>query len=192
VYATETVANQVAEVNVTTHQVTEYPAPTPASGIIGGTAGQDGRHWFVELAANKLLSMDYATHEMREYAIPTPAASPFVIRSRNGILYYTLFTSNGVGEFNPATGQFRTATIPTPASEPIGLAFGRDGNLYTDESVGGQIAQIDPATMTTTAEYPLPSGALAFGDECKLGPDGAIWVPELNIGRLVLQSHFVI
>jgi virginiamycin B lyase len=183
IYVTETTANKVAEINVTTHQITEFPVPTPASALIGGIAGQDGRHWFVEMAANKLLAMDYATHAMHEYPIPTLAAAPFVVRSYGGIIYFSEFGANAVGRFDPVTGKFSSALITTPASEPIGLAQGVDGYLYTDESVGNKIARIDPTTMTTVDEYPVPSTA-AFPDECKLGPDGAIWVPELLNGKL--------
>ena len=183
VYVTETVANKIAKVDVTTHQITEYSVPTPASVLIGGIGGQDGKQWFVEMTGNKLLSFDYQTHAMQEFPIPTPAAQPFVVRSYAGTIYFSEFGANAIGRFDPSTGTFASASIPTAASEPIGLAQGVDGYLYTDESVGNKIAQIDPVTMETVNEYPIPSAA-AFPDEIKLGPDGAIWVPELLTGRL--------
>ena len=184
IYVTESVGNRVAKVDVTSHQVTEYPVPTPASLLIGGIAGQDGHQWFVEMAANKILSMDYSSHAMREYSIPDIGALPFVIRSYGGTIWFSEFGGNAIGRFDPATGAFARVPIPTLASEPIGLAMGQDGFLYTDESVGGQIARIDPVHMKTVAEYPLPTRLLSFPDEIKMGPDLAIWSPELFTGKL--------
>ncbi|WP_442943452.1 Vgb family protein [Nocardia sp. NBC_00565] len=183
IYITETAANKVAKVDVATHKVDEFPVPTPISGLIGGTAGQDGAHWFVEMAGNKLLSMDYATNAMQEYPIPTPNSLPFVVRSYEGSIWFTESGVNAIGRFDPRSGEFSQVPLPTAASVPIGLARGVDGDLYTDESIGGKIARIDPSTMSTIAEYPIPSPQ-SFPDEIKLGPDGAIWVPELLNGKI--------
>ena len=183
IYATEEVANAVAEINVRTHQVTEYPVPTAASGIVGGYPGQDGKHWFVELAAGKLMSYDYATHAMREYTIPGTGVEPFVVRVYGDTVWFTEFGTGSVGRYCPSTGTWSQVTLPTKASGPIGLARGLDGMLYTDESATAKVARIDPRTMTTVAEYSL-AAAGSYPDETKMGPDGAIWVPELLTGKL--------
>jgi len=193
IYATLTGSNQIARVDPRTGGITYYPVPTPASGIIGGAAGHDGAHWFVEMTADKVLRFDYATHQMREYRLPSVGSGPIVIRWIQGALWFTEMTAGRIGRLDPSTGQITEVSLPNPASVPISLTEGADGDIYSDEAAADKIARIDPHTMTVVAEYSIPTQA-TFPEEITTGPDGAIWFPESlagNLGRLWVDSFGV-
>lgn len=183
IYVTSTGANKFVQIDTKTYEMREFVVPTPGAAIIGGTAGPDGAHWFVEITANKLLRFDYATGEMREFPVPTPVSLPFVIRSYDDGLWFTSTGANAIGHFDTNTSQFSQVPLPTPLAAPIGLTLGKDGDIYTDESVGDKIARIDRTTKTVVAEYPYPA-RFTFPDEIKTGPDGAIWSPNFLTGKV--------
>jgi virginiamycin B lyase len=184
IYVTATGADKIVQIDPATERIREFATPAPGSGIIGGTAGRDGAHWFVEMVANKVLRFDYATHEMKEFKIPTPGALPFVIRHYDDGLWFTEFGGNAIGHLDPTSGKFTEIKLPTPASFPVGVTLGRDGDIYTDEGIGDNIARIDRTTKTVVREYPLKTKK-AFTDEIKQGPDGAIWASVFFAGKLV-------
>jgi virginiamycin B lyase len=81
-------------------------------------------------------------------------------------------------------GAIKSFPIPTAASAPVGIAAGRDGNLWFTERDGNKIAKITPAGAIT--EYPLPTPG-AHPTDIAAGPDGAIWFDEATantIGRI--------
>ena len=89
--------------------------------------------------------------------MPDPAArDPHTpIFDKNGILWFTLQSSNMVGRLNPKTGEIKLATAPTPRSIPTAWSSIRRARRFVQFGVN-KVASIDPNTMAIK-EYPLPN-----------------------------------
>lgn len=59
-------------------QVTEFPIPTPGSGVASIAVATDGSMWFTETTADKIGRID-TTGKIYEFAVPTPNAAPTAI-----------------------------------------------------------------------------------------------------------------
>ena len=66
-------------------------------------------------------------------------------------------------------------SLPTANSGPLGIAAGRDGNLWFTETHANRIGRITPAGAVTEFSTVVccPTGIAA-------GPDGALWFAESN------------
>lgn len=62
----------------TTGKVTEYPVPTPDSGVLGIALAADGKLWFTETSADKVGQID-SSGRIVEFALPTENAQPMAI-----------------------------------------------------------------------------------------------------------------
>lgn len=60
--------------------------------------------YVAEVIGNKILTFDPATKAINEYPLPELAQLPAVIRAeRDGYVYFTLFTGDGLGRINMET-----------------------------------------------------------------------------------------
>ena len=59
-------------------KVTEYPVPTPNSGVLGIALAADGKLWFTETNADKVGRIDANGHIV-EFTLPTKNAQPMAI-----------------------------------------------------------------------------------------------------------------
>jgi len=59
-------------------QITEFPIPTPGSGVASIAVAADGSMWFTETTANKIGRIDTAG-KIYEFAVPAPNAAPTAI-----------------------------------------------------------------------------------------------------------------
>jgi virginiamycin B lyase len=71
--------------------------------------------------------------------------------------------------------------IPTAASAPVGIAAGRDGNLWFTERAGNKVAKITPTGVIT--EFPIPTPG-AHPTDIAAGPDGNVWFDEATAGKI--------
>ena len=96
-----------------------------------------------------------------EYDLPRKDAQPHdVVMDGNGIVWYSDFSHQFVGELDPATGKVTDHEIPTMRpDEPKGslaLEFDPKGNLWMAGMYQAGIYKIDTATKQVTA-YPFPA-----------------------------------
>src|SRR6516165_1086042 len=94
---------------------TEFPVPTPASGLTVLTSGPDGNLWFDEFSANQIgkISTDGT---VTEYAIPTPNSEPAGLAAGpDGNLWFPEFNGNKIGRITP-DGAVTEFPGPTPNS----------------------------------------------------------------------------
>jgi streptogramin lyase len=154
---------------------TEFPVPTPASGLTLLTSGPDGNLWFDEFSANQIgkISTDGA---FTEYPIPTPNSQPVGIAAGpDGNLWFPEFNANQIGRIT-TDGVVTEFPAPTPNSRPEQITAGPDGNLWfleaTGGSGGGAVGRITTAGDVT--EFPVPRG-LAGILRIAAGPDGNVW-----------------
>jgi streptogramin lyase len=196
---TESGASKIAEINPTTHAVSEFPTPTNSSlGPI--VAGPDGNLWFVETGASQIGMIDPTTHAIAEFPTPTPNSLPEGIAADPyGNLWFTEHNSSNIAEINPTTHAISEFPTPTANSGPEGITAGPDGNLwFTETTTGpggnsGQIGEINPTTHAFT-ETPAPAGSLLFS--ITTGPDGNLWFADGNpsggsIGEINPSTHAV-
>jgi uncharacterized repeat protein (TIGR01451 family) len=186
-------ANQIGEINPTTHVITEFPVPTADSQLSGIAAGPDGNLWFTENQANQIGQINPTTHVVTEFPIPTANSQPFGIAAgSDGNLWFTEIQANQIGEINPTTHVITEFPIPTADSAPFGIATGPDGNIWFTENGADKIGTINPTTHTFT-EFPIPTadgGPLGIA----AGPDGSVWFTELDanqIGAIDPTTHTI-
>ena len=160
---TEQAANQIGEINPTTHAITEFATPTANSGPRGITAGPDGNLWFTENGAGKIGMINPTTHVITEFPIPTAEHRALPPRSRRAL------TATSGSPRRASTRSVRSTRRPMPspssaistnfAGNPSGITAGPDGNLwFTETLLTGDIGMINPTTHAIT-EFPLPNGS---------------------------------
>ncbi len=183
-------ANQIGQINPTTHAFQEFPIPTADGRPEDITAGPDGNLWFVENRANKVALINPTTHAFQEFAIPTADGQPNGITAGpDGNLWFTESNADQIGQINPTTHAFQEFPVPTANSGPDAITAGPDGNLWFTEYDSSKIGQINPTTHVFQ-EFDIPNGSNTGG--IVAGPDGNLWFTEPNadnIGQINPTTH---
>jgi virginiamycin B lyase len=181
---TEGTANKIGRIT-TAGSFTEYPVPTPNSGLDPITAGPDGALWFTEGFAQKIGRIT-TSGLITEFPVPSSASPYGITAGPDGALWFTENLANNIGRIT-TSGVITEYPVPTANSQPIGITAGPDGALWFTESFGNphNIGRITTTGMIT--EY----SAATFGGPLWItaGPDGALWFTETNatpqqIGRI--------
>jgi virginiamycin B lyase len=183
---TEGMANKIGRIT-TAGAFTEYPVPTPNSGLDPITAGPDGALWFTEGFAMKIGKITTGG-VITEYPVPSSANPYGITAGPDGAVWFTEDIANNIGRITTA-GAITEYPIPTPNSQPIGITAGPDGALWFTESDAPAVGRITTAGAIT--EYPVST----FGGPLWItaGPDGALWFTEANaypqqIGRITTDG----
>jgi streptogramin lyase len=179
---TEASANNIGEINPTTHAVAQFPIPTPSEpdGIVAGgiTAGPDGNIWFTELQAGKIGEINPTTHVITEFPLPTANSNPEGITAGpDGNIWFTEFGSK-IGELNLATH----AITEFPGAGAEEITTGPDGNLWFT-TPNGVIGRLNPKTHAFT-DFLISSTNQTFPAGITAGPDGNLWFVE-NVGNKI-------
>lgn len=168
-------------------------------------AGPDGNMWGTELVGNNILRVK-PDGEITEFSIPTRNSRPIAIvpgpDARS--MWFSEESGNTVARID-MEGKITEYPIPLAGKSVVlaGLAFDRDGNLWTQmyatqKNYFGDtdhVIKVDKAIATAPAGdlsgvpityYRTPSHDTVM-HRIRQGPDGNIWFTELNtdkIGRL--------
>jgi len=187
----EPTANQVGQINPTTHTVAGFPISTTNNDPTDITVGPDGNLWFAE--NNHIGQINPMTHAIAEFSIPTAeGAGGGITDGPDGNVWFTEFSAGQIGVINPTTNAIAEFPIPSVVqSLPSGITKGPDGNLWFAEFGTNQIGQINPTTHAI-AQFSIPtvnSGPL----EITLGPDGNLWFTETagRIGQINPATHTI-
>ena len=183
---TEGIANKIGRIT-TTGAFTEYPVPTPFSGLDPITAGPDGALWFTDGFAGKIGKITTGG-VITEYPVPSSANPYGITAGPDGALWFTENTANNIGRITTA-GVITEYPVPTANSQPIGITAGPDGALWFTESDGRAVGRITTADAITEYSVSTFGGPLWIA----LGPDGALWFTEANaypqhIGRVTTDG----
>jgi streptogramin lyase len=133
----QTMANYLAGVNLSSADTLEFP-PKPFPRLTGRS-----------------------THVIiTEYDLPRKAAQPHdVVMDKDGMIWYSDFSHQFIGEMDPATGKVTDIELPTlRPEEPKGglaLEFDPKGALWMSGMYQAGIYKIDTKTKQVTA-YPYP------------------------------------
>jgi virginiamycin B lyase len=120
-----------------------------------------------------------------EYDLPRKEAQPHdVVMDKDGMIWYSDFSHQFIGEMDPATGKVTDIPLPTlRPEEPKGslaLEFDPKGNLWLAGMYQAGIYKIDRATREVTA-YPFPKEWLDPTTQASMlsaansDADGKIW-----------------
>ncbi len=120
-----------------------------------------------------------------EYDLPRQGAQPHdVVMDRDGMVWYSDFSHQMIGELDPATGKATDYPIPTlRPNEPKGsldLELDPQGNLWLAMMYQAGVLKFDPKTKQATP-YPVPEEWLdATTQESMVSPqhddvDGKVW-----------------
>jgi virginiamycin B lyase len=168
----------------TTNGMTEFALPLP-SGPDGITVGTDGALWFTQFAANKIGRITTGG-AITHYPLPNGNGNPTDITvGPDGRLWFTEENPGRIGALNPAQAVPDTSNgiveFERPGTEPAGIAAS-GASMWFTQHVTNLVEQI---SLSGAKLGTFPTGAFPSG--ITFGPDGALWLTELQgnrIGRL--------
>ncbi|MDQ6807009.1 MAG: hypothetical protein M3065_19080 [Actinomycetota bacterium] len=179
-----------------THAVTEFSAAMPAASLPAQiVSGPDGALWFADDGTDAIGRIT-TTGRVTEYAL-APGSGPLGIAAAPGGLWFTESRRGAIG-FITSAGEVTQLLSLGRHSAPAGIAYGPGAKLWVAESAADVVAEVQltgafvnsrgkvvkaPAVVRTVA---LPPFAGPFG--VAAGPDGNVWVTELDGGRIARVS----
>ncbi len=160
VYCTDSEANSIDELNLTTHAISVYPIPGPSSAPTAITSVPKANIYFIESNLNALAELNLTTHVITQIPIPTPNSQPAGITTGlDGNVYFTERAAGKIGEFNVTTNVITETVVPGTNPEPTGIAPLGSASapvLYFTLSGTDMIDEITPMGLTEPA-LPLPT-----------------------------------
>jgi hypothetical protein len=180
--------------------LTEFPLP---DSVYGGslTVGPDGNLWFLGLSAFGRIT---PAGTLAEFPLPVPPSalsgpigSPLVPGAMtvgpDGNLWFPEAGTGAIGRITPA-GAHTTFPLPAGDGSPFGLTVGPDGNLWflatlsvgrSTQYVIGRVTPSGAGGITQVHLSPPGGSALDLGPtKPTVGPDGNLWFPDYNPGRI--------
>lgn len=176
VYVTEQGANAIARLNPATGQATDITVPTPNSTTQSGALGSDGAIWFIERSAAKVgrMTLDGA---FTEYRLAPGAFPNRIVAGPDGALWFTELFGGKVGRI---TTDGALTEFPV-AGGPVGIAVGKDGQLYVDLFLGRGVDRINLQGQVT-GHWDLPGAVGPLLVTTGFGLD--IWVTDGAGGKI--------
>ncbi|KAL9060469.1 MAG: hypothetical protein Q9162_000642 [Coniocarpon cinnabarinum] len=199
IYLTQTSANLITFFKFADQSFKNYEIPTPASFPLGVYVASNGLVVVAELIGNKIVTLDGNTGELNEYPINEPLQSPAVVRAQtaDGLVWYSLFTGNGLGSIDLKTGEtkvYHTGEIGALCAENT---IDKGGNIWLSFFDINALAEFDPQTKTfSLVNFPdslsnEPLGLPPYVDVAvNYGPGDAIYFTDVShnrVGRLALS-----
>lgn len=202
VWFTEYGTGMIGDINPSTRKlIGEYPVGT-GSAPEGITVGSDGNLWVTLNQARSVVRViPSQTHPgtgdgLTQYSLTTNDSGPEpaeIASGPDGKLWVTAgSTLWSVDPQNPPNGNAPTFDLSgKPSSntnDAEGITVGPDGKLWAALFIGGQIAQIDPSTITsantTTGRTYYATGGMPLW--ISNAHDHALWITDrANSGQLI-------
>ncbi|MGD8169545.1 virginiamycin B lyase family protein [Herbiconiux sp. P16] len=132
-------ANAIGYIRGGDSAVQLFEIPTPHSGPVGITVGDDGAAWFCEILGGAIGRVD-RTGRFTEFPLPWPESKPHAIAlDPAGGFRATLWGSNQLAHI-ALDGTIEVRDLPGAHSEPHGLAVTRDGTIWVAMESGALLA----------------------------------------------------
>jgi len=182
-YSTELASNAV---------ITEFDFPTAGDLPHDLAVDRDGRVVVTGMFSNVMERLDPRTGAFERIEIPVPQANPRAVEIDQAGDWWVLLGRPGkVGRFRPADESWSFFDI---GLYPHSIAVADDGHVWYNGHFTRdpeQIGRITPASgavdVFPLAAHPtmrtVPGGPIPY--EQRIGPDGRVWVSELQGNRLV-------
>ena len=199
IYFTQTSGNVISFFDFKDERFKNYEIPTPASFPLGVFVERGGRVVVTELIGNKMIVLDGKTGKLQEYPLPEPLQSPAVVRAQteDGLVWYSLFTGNGVGSINIETGEQKLYHTNKSAALGAEDTIDKDGNIWLSFFNFNALARFDPKEeQFSFVNFPdsllnTPVGIPPYLDVAvNYGPGDAIWFTDVShnrVGRYALS-----
>ncbi len=167
---TEQGAYDIAEINPTTHAITQFPIPTDKGGVSADgamTTGPDGNIWFTDGVNGGSIGMiNPSTHVITEFTLPTGYSANSLTTGPDGNIWFTDSSAGKIGTINPTTGAIAEYPVPYTGSRPRGITTGPDGNIWFIDAgtnaIGVDIPNSDQFVVTQQPPASVTAGT-AFG-----------------------------
>ena len=185
VWFTETGANAIGRITVS-GQVTEFPVPTVTAGVFRITAGPDGNLWFTEAFADRIgrIAPSGVITEFPSVLPNRPIED--ITTGPDGNLWFTVFPNPEfaeIGYVGKITTQGVMSVFPSdPVQDPLGIATGRDRNLWITGPGNDTIGKVTTSGVVTS--FSVPGGISNTPEFITSGPDGALWFTEIGLGAM--------
>lgn len=186
VWYSDALRNVIAEINLPTKQITEYPIPTPSSWPFFLAINKKGEIWYTERSGNKVGKFDPRTKEHTEYSVSTPYSQPAGLTiTPQGDVFFTQNSSHKVGHIAPGTENIVEYSVPStlkknPYYGLAGITSDHEGNVWFCE-LDGRLAVLkrQDNSYSNVTEIPLPDpegrpGGIAVDEASN------IWFTELD------------
>jgi virginiamycin B lyase len=132
-------ANAIGYIRGGDSAVQLFEIPTPHSGPVGITVGDDGAAWFCEILAGAIGRVDRNGH-FAEFPLPWSESKPHAIAvDPAGGFWVTLWGSNQLAHVT-LEGVIDVRDLPGTHSEPHGLAAAADGTVWVAMESGALLA----------------------------------------------------
>jgi virginiamycin B lyase len=148
-----------------------YTIPTGASSPIGITSSSSAVY-FTEEAGDRLGVLNQNA-KISEVTLPNPGSGPYGITfGPDGNIWFTEYTSNKIGRYDPSTANFAEFIIPTAASQPTSIVIGPgDSALWFTEAATDKIGRV---TLSGSISEFTVGGSTPL-NATSVGNDGGIW-----------------
>lgn len=176
--------------------LTTWTLPGNDNGPAWLELGSGGLLWFTNQNTSRVMSLDPDADLLQEYVLPASWAGGSMYgmaEGPDGDLWFTAFSESGAGDWagyrqilrlNPATSVVTRYLISLPGSSPqrypCPFLLDFEARLVWAESVGNNIAQLDPETLQLK-KWRLPTGTPGFDgtsadvEGILIAGDGAVW-----------------
>lgn len=160
VWASETNANKLARIDMTTGAVTELTLPRAASVPGDLVMAPDKTIWFTEgyeggVARGKIAQLNPDTNAVTEFTPPnTPSTCDGIAVAASGAIWFVENDDNSIACY--FKGQFSTFPLPRTSVNPTNIALDSKGLVWVTEQYGNALASFD-VTKNTWKEYSIPT-----------------------------------
>ncbi len=186
VWASETNANKLARVDMTTGVVTELTLPTPNAVPGDLVTAPDGTIWFTEgyeggTAKGKIAHLDPDTNAITELTpTNTPSGCDGILVAPSGAVWFVENNDNSIASY--FKGAFTTYPLPRNGVDPTNVAIDSRGRIWVTEQLGNALAVLDPATGRWQ-EFTIPN---LSGQPSGIAIDAHdnVWFTEFGPGKI--------
>ena len=150
IYFTQTSANLITFFDFETQNFKSFDIPTLLSFPLGVYVASNGLVVVCELVGNKILTLNGKSGNIEEYPLPELVQNPAVVRAQtsDGLVWYSLFTGNGLGSVNLDTGETRVYHTDRVGLLGAENTIDKDGNIWLSFFDVNALAKFDPARET--------------------------------------------
>ncbi len=184
------VAIHAQQGQATTVTSTEYQVPTGADAW-GTTFDKSGNVWVAlpgcdftptcnSSTPGKIIRFAPSTHSWTAtYSLPSGYGQPiFLAFDPSGNLWFTMPSTNSLGELNPSSGTVQQFAVPTSSSGPWGITVDSKGVVWFTEHYTNKIGSYTPSTRAFHEVATTPSNSQPYG--ITVDASDNVWFTENN------------
>jgi virginiamycin B lyase len=142
IYYASLAGNQIARIDLKSHNSTVILPPTPDQGARRIWSDSHGSLWVTEWNAGNLAMYDPATNQWKEWRLPGNNPMPYAVYvDKNDTVWLSDFGANAIVRFDPIKEKFNVITLPTPGAN-VRQILGRSGEIWGAESGADKLVVI--------------------------------------------------